>query len=501
MGFVKKYWVPILIITFLSVAYFALRLPNLTLQPIFADEAIYIRWAQVMRAEPTLRFLPLSDGKTPLFMWLMIPFFKVFDDPLYAGRFLSVLSGFLTFLGAIFLGWRFFNIQTALWAGFLIVITPMIVFFDRMALVDSMLSAFSIWSLNLALMLIKYMRIDLAFILGYAFGASLLTKPPGFFNILALPATLIMFNWRATDREKKILKLFGLWVLAIATTFVIYNILRLGPGFENLNARNQDYVFSPVELLTRPMDPFIPHINDLVDWLPKLLTIPTLVLTFLGIFLVISRRHKAGFSVLLWALLPLIVQMALLKTFTARYVLFSFPPLLLLAGWALENIVSRVKMNKILVILGATLVLMFQALYFNYYLLTDQSQAPIPNEERRGYLEDWTSGYGLKEIAQFLREESKNGKVIVGTEGSFGTLPDGLQIYLDQDREVVVIGGGAEVSSGLKEAALKYPTFFVSNKSRFTGLGISEVSLIKEYPKPKGDLPQDAILLFKVLPQ
>jgi len=25
-------------------------------QPIFGDEAIYIRWAQVMKAEPTLRF-------------------------------------------------------------------------------------------------------------------------------------------------------------------------------------------------------------------------------------------------------------------------------------------------------------------------------------------------------------------------------------------------------------------------------------------------------------
>ena len=74
----------------LAACYFALRLPNLTLQPIFADEAIYIRWAQVMRAEPTLRFLSLSDGKTPLFMWAMIPFLKVFSDPLFAGRFLSV---------------------------------------------------------------------------------------------------------------------------------------------------------------------------------------------------------------------------------------------------------------------------------------------------------------------------------------------------------------------------------------------------------------------------
>ncbi|KKU74843.1 MAG: hypothetical protein UX99_C0005G0003 [Candidatus Amesbacteria bacterium GW2011_GWB1_47_26] len=51
-----------------------LRFWNLNSLPIFADEAIYVRWSQVMRAESSLRFLPLSDGKQPLFMWLTIPF-------------------------------------------------------------------------------------------------------------------------------------------------------------------------------------------------------------------------------------------------------------------------------------------------------------------------------------------------------------------------------------------------------------------------------------------
>ena len=45
--------------------------------PVFADESIYIRWAQIMRSEATLRFLPLSDGKQPLFMWAAIPFLKI----------------------------------------------------------------------------------------------------------------------------------------------------------------------------------------------------------------------------------------------------------------------------------------------------------------------------------------------------------------------------------------------------------------------------------------
>src|SRR3989344_3182848 len=103
MGFLIKRKLEILLLLIILAAYLVLRIPNLTLQPIFADEAIYIRWAQVMKSEPTLRFLPLSDGKTPLFMWTMMPLFKVFEDPLFAGRFLSVMSGLVTLLGVFFL--------------------------------------------------------------------------------------------------------------------------------------------------------------------------------------------------------------------------------------------------------------------------------------------------------------------------------------------------------------------------------------------------------------
>src|SRR3989337_697389 len=89
----------LLIGAIIFIVAFALRIYNLTILPIFGDEAIYIRWSQVMRADPSLRFLPLSDGKQPLLMWSAIPLLKVFSDPLFAGRAVSVVSGVLTFLG------------------------------------------------------------------------------------------------------------------------------------------------------------------------------------------------------------------------------------------------------------------------------------------------------------------------------------------------------------------------------------------------------------------
>ena len=500
MKFIQKNLFFLILLLILACIYFLIRLPHLTLQPIFADEAIYIRWAQVMRAEATLRFLPLSDGKTPLFMWAMIPLFKIFKDPLFAGRILSIFSGFMTFLGVIFLGWRFFNKTTAFFAGLLIVITPMIFFFDRMALVDSMLSAFSIWALNLSLLLIIYQRIDLAMLLGYILGGSLLTKPPGFFNLIAMPSSLFLLNWRSKNRQTQLLKIFGLWIIVTVITLIIYNILRLGPGFSNLNSRNQDYVFSPTILTYRPLDPFIPHFNDLVDWLPKILTIPTLLLIILGAFFALIKRNKVPIAILLWGLIPFLIEMALLRTFTARYILFSFPPFLVTAAWFLNEIIKMVRFKKTFVFTAVLLVLLPQALYFDYLLLTDLASAPLPKEERIGYLEEWTAGYGLKEIAQFLDAESKKGEVVVGTEGAFGTLPDGLAIYLDKNRQVIVIGGSNFISDQIRNSAKDRSTYFVANHSRYKYYE-KNLQLIKEYPKISGNLKEpDSILLFKVLP-
>ena len=140
--------IPILILAL------GLRLYNLTYLPIFADEAIYIHWAQVMRAESTLRFLPLSDGKPPLFMWTMIPFFKIISDPLVAGRLVSVFSGLGTMSGVGFLTWLLFKSKKqTLLAILTYSLLPFVVFFDRMALVDSMLSMFGIWTLIFGLLM------------------------------------------------------------------------------------------------------------------------------------------------------------------------------------------------------------------------------------------------------------------------------------------------------------------------------------------------------------
>jgi len=87
-------FVKIILSLILVLAFFLIRLQNLTSIPVFGDEAIYIRWSQIIKNEETLRFVPQTDGKQPLFMWLTAVGLRFHSDPLVVARFISILAGF-----------------------------------------------------------------------------------------------------------------------------------------------------------------------------------------------------------------------------------------------------------------------------------------------------------------------------------------------------------------------------------------------------------------------
>lgn len=498
----RKLWLAVGI----ALLYFMMRLPNLTLQPVFADEAIYIRWAQIAKAEPSLRFVSLQDGKTPLFIWLMAPFLAIFADPLFAGRLLSVISGFFTLLGVFFLGKRFFNIRVGLWSALLVAITPFMFFFDRMALVDSMLAAFTIWVVYFGLKTVYEPKIRNALFLGLVLAGGWLTKTPGMVNIPLLALLMLPFGTSNIKDRERAVRLGKLLVMAILIAFVIYYFQKIDPNFHQLASRNSDYVHPWSRLLQYPFDPLVPHLKDSAGYLWSYLGLLEIVLILAGAIYAIARRNKVALVLLLWFFIPATYELTFIKAFTARYLLFLTPPLLLIGGWVIDRLVMKIPSPGRRLAVSALLVLLLSIWpgFFASRLLTDPASAPLPSQERRGYLEDWTAGYGLKDMARYLITQSRDQTVVVGTEGSFGTLPDGLLIYLDSyfhrssKQKVVVLGGGSHVSADLRSFASERPTFFVANRSRYP---VAEPGLerIMEFPKARGkDGHQDALLFYRV---
>src|SRR5258708_4665518 len=157
--FFEKWKLVLIILGAILVFAFVIRIYHLTILPVFADEAIYIRWSQVMGAEATLRFLPLSDGKQPFYMWVLMFIVRRFSDPLFISRLLSIVSGLGTIVGIFVLtNLLFKNKKIALLSSFLWAVCPIAFFFDRMALVDAMLTMFGVWTLIFAVLTAKLKR-------------------------------------------------------------------------------------------------------------------------------------------------------------------------------------------------------------------------------------------------------------------------------------------------------------------------------------------------------
>ncbi len=530
----KKFFIFFILILFSG---FFLRLYNLTQFPIFGDEAIYIRWAQQMRQFPELRFVSLTDGKQPLFMWSIIPFSKFFADPLFAGRIVSVITGTITMLGVFFLTFiLFFKVfrhpdfdpkitivkfiseakkdhnsqKAALLATLLYAVSPFTVFFDRMALADSMLAMFGVWTLIFGLLTVLLIRLDMAILTGFALGGAMLTKSPAMFFAILLPSIIIyriLKDKKIDFFDRNLIFISPLFVITYIISYGFYNILRLGPSFHMLEQRTLDYVHPIIHIFESPLDPFLPHIDRVKEYILILGPGLIFILLALGIFQLYKKNKAALIVLVLWSIVPILFVSAYTKVMTARYVYFSIPYLFVISS---AVIYYRNPVRK--AIYTGALLFIILSLRWNWYYHTDHSLLPLPSGERSGYLEEWTSGIGIPESAGYIKDIAlSNPEVnfVVGTEGYFGSLPQGIDIYLQNLPNVEVYGVGGDINKIPDQLIEEYDqgkkVYLVTNASTLTFDPSSEsegdltLELISEFPKVKPpDEESDKLMLFEV---
>src|SRR5438477_11297939 len=123
---------------------FAARLCRIgTLFPIMVDEAIYLRWAEIIQHQHQW-FISLLDGKQPLCSWLYTPLLAIDAiDPFLAARAISLLAGvaatFFIYLIAKDLG----GDAAGLIASALYALAPYAVFYAHLAYNETILDLLS----------------------------------------------------------------------------------------------------------------------------------------------------------------------------------------------------------------------------------------------------------------------------------------------------------------------------------------------------------------------
>jgi len=459
------------------------RIYNLTYLPIFTDEAIYIRWSQIGSRDAAWRFISLVDGKQPLYTWIAMVLMRLIADPVLAGRLVSVLAGLGSLVGMFFLGREIFrSARIGIIASILYLISPFALVYDRMALYDSLTAMTSIWSFYFAILLIQRVRLDIAFIFGVTLGLGMLNKTSGFLSLYMVPATLIFFDLRKRDRLKRL----GWWVILVGVaafiSLAMYSILRLSPLFHMVGQKDAVFVYPFQEWTRHPTEFFMGNIRGLFDWLINYLTWPVWIAVLLPAF-TFWKHPREKLLLYVWWFAPFVALALFGRVLYPRFILFMTMPLLVLASLTINSIIQRWGKTVLGVILLG--VLIFPSVWTDYLLLTQPTHALIPQADRGQYINDWPAGWGVKEVSDFILEKSQKEKVVVFTEGTFGLLPYGLEIWL-VDKPNIKIHGiwplPVTPPPEVVESVSQNTTYLVANSPEDVPVGWP-LTLVASYPK------------------
>ncbi len=425
-----------------GVLYLVTHVVSLTLLPVFADEAIYIRWAQLIVDDPLrYAFFALNDGKTPLFIWLLTPFQLLSIDQVLSARLVSVAIGLIQ-VGAI--GWLTKILGGKRWSILLAMILtttlPFWYFHHRLALIDSLLvlTLTFVWIGIVKCTTKDHFSWRWVLWSGLWLGAALWTKVPA---ILVLPtfitAYLVLPAWKRDRLIRLSLHLAGVSALGLG----LFAAMKFVPGFGQLFSRGSDFLYPVSDVLNGAWRQTLPNFPTYIGYFIAYLSLPLLTFILGGLFL---PAHKRAIHMLFWSSVLFLLPITLLgKVVYPRYFMPMAIWLTVAGTLSIQSYVTafitplradkKTSMGKLL-LSGIILILMVANMLagsgtFIGLALINPNALPLVAADKAQYLTEWSSGHGLIQTAALINSMRQNGTIAVATEGYFGTLPDGLTLY------------------------------------------------------------------------
>ncbi len=481
----------LILLAILLVIYFATHLMGLTKLPVFADEAIYVRWSQLIIDDwQQYLFFPLNDGKTPLLIWLMVPFQFLFSDQLFAARFVSVLVGGIQILLLYAILKRLGSkTETALFAALLGTILPFWFFHHRMALIDALLTlciSLSVFGISVYSFGKKHEQKYAFLLVSLGFGLGLLTKLPA---ILFVPTLYLILLLQKGKSKQEYFSHFIWLSAALFCGGLLFVALKIHPAFGQLFRRGGEFLFPVHEILQGKWRETLISIPNYINYFTTYLSPAFWMLVILGLFAKKKQHHAHLFF---WAGILFCVPIALMgRVVFPRYL---FPATLFFtisAAFAFESCVYYINAINKRFVVKVALSLCFAVLLANIASVStativaaviNPNTIPFVSTDSQQYLTEWSSGHGIKEVTELIQKTAENKVVVVATEGSFGTLPDGILMYLHRQdvRNINVQGVG-------------YPVHEIPESIKTRGVVSDEVWLVVNSSRMTFNLPKEAL--------
>lgn len=477
----KRYAALVCILIF----FFVFHLINLTLLPIFNDEAIYIDWGLSAVQIPSHQFDSLLDAKQPLMVWMFGIFASVFPDPLFGGRAAGIVAGSLTVVGLYFVAKKLFNKQTAVIATLLYSVVPIFVFYHRQALMESAIACIGIWSFYFLLLFLEKPNKKTGSILGLVWGVGFLIKSS--IALFFIPSLFLLCYQFYKKRERK-LAISSLFLIGafFCTTYIVF----IQPYFWQSLKTNSRYTFTIVELLHFPITSWLTHFLGFLEISFVFMTPVVFLISLFGLFKMKKENVKYIRRFIIYFIGALFLESFLGKTQNQRYLMPFLTFLIISAAYVLNKWWKGNFIRKSIVILTFSLPILmsgFQIFSPAEYIV---QLSKLTKYSDLVYVEGQTSGYGIKESAGFIKayaDSSKPNMVFFALNA--GNPENAIDIYTKLDSRLYGMYIDAEIFPEIEKyqcMSSKYPVFFVTRSEQQASLN-RFFELEKSFPNPDGE--------------
>ncbi len=478
--------------------YFITRLAGLKGVPYFCDEGVYIRWAQQALFEH--RWLGcLIDGKPPLHIWAIMPFLKIFDDPLVAGRVSSVFAGAFTTAGIFLLGRELKDSRFGLLSAFFYVICPYALWKDRLALAESLLLTFTVFAVFFTVKAVKSENYLYLAGTGVSTYLALMTKGTAFYLFLILPFAYVLSS--PSNREETRAHPLLRWAVAIGVCLVAaygaYSLLRIKLDFGLLVDVSSTRTLTFSRIITDPFAFFPGNADSILRNSFNLMTPVLFITCFAGLLAGLIRKWRPAILLALWFLVVwLVVGVTSLHPYP-RFYLGMLPPLLLGASYAVTELAGRAREHgrknedRAAVLIAACVIVLLAAITVpagikTARVITNPAGAGLPDMIKSQYIDNWSAGWGLDQTVKYLERRAVKQKITVAADdGFFPGFALATYFFDNPNIDYSVYNKDAGLPPELLLAAKERPTYLVLND--YTVLPDDlPAALVKKFKKPEG---------------
>lgn len=385
----EKTLIYLLLIVLLAIL---LRVPYLQTIPMGfnCDEAV--TGYEAYSISETLRdrygdLLPLfaramGDYRPSLYIFISIPFVKLFGLNEFATRFPAAVSGILTVLATYFLAQRLFNKNVALFASLLLAISPWYIHFNRIAYEVNLLPLF--FCFGFWLFLEGFKKPNCLILSAMMFGLSLNTyQAARVFVPLFMLGIILIFNKHLFRHKKQVFLASLVFILIFIPLFKVWispaGMSRASQVGIDLNAtqvlRNYLSFFDPRYLFFNGSDDIQVNPTGLGCLYPF-----EVITVFCGLFYLIFKGGKEQKSLLLWlALYP--IPAALVDVASPTRSLVGAPLFAIVSGLGfvqlLDFLKSRFIKKSFLQVAVASVLIASLLNFCQHYYLSYPAEAAI----------------------------------------------------------------------------------------------------------------------------